>query len=466
MKKNLFSRRKFFAAGAAVATGAAAWQVPSVRLLAGESDPWDYAATLPSRIQTPTFKDQDFLITDFGAVANQEVDSTKAINEAIKHCHQQGGGRVVVPEGTYRTGAIHLLSNVNLHVTEAATLHFYTDPDKYLPNVFTRFEGTELMNYSPLIYAYQQTNIGVTGKGTLDGGAGLDNWMKWKAGKYGNPPVNHSKNKLVAMADKGVPVADRVFGDGEQLRPSFIQPYLCERVLIEDVKVRRAPFWQIHPVLCKHVTVRGVDVNSHFANNDGCNPESSRFVLIENCFFDTGDDCIAIKSGRNADGRRLAVPSEDILVRNCQMKAGHGGVVVGSEMSGGVRNVYVEDCHMSSPDLWYMLRIKSNSLRGGFVKHIHVRNIKVGTIGKAAVRINFHYSDGDVGEFAPEVSNVSVQNVVGDNIRQGLSLRGYERSPITNVKLSNVTFKNVQKKDVIEHVQNLDLDNVFNDYKG
>ena len=458
-------RREFIGSAIAVAVGSALFPLAG---WAGQSkastDPWKYAAELKRRIQVPEFPDRDFDVTGFGAKGDNKTDCTAAINEAIRACSKAGGGRVVVPEGDYRTGAVHLLSNVNLHITENATLIFYLDPKRYLPHVFTRFEGTEYMGYSPLIYAYEQENIAITGKGTLDGQASNENWWTWKEGKLGNSPVNATKDSLVAMAAEGVPPEQRRFGDDNRLRPSFVQPYKCRNVLIEGIRVRRAPFWQIHPVLCTNVTVRDVDVKSHGFNNDGCNPESSRYVLIENCRFDTGDDCIAIKSGRNADGRRVNVPSEDILVSNCKMKAGHGGVVIGSEMSGGVRNIFAEDCQMSSPDLWYMLRIKTNSLRGGFVENVHVRNIKVGTIGKALIRINFHYSDGDVGEFVPRVSNVSVTDVTGDDIRQVLSLQGYERSPVQNVYISNSRFEGVKKADLIEHVDNLVLDNVYSDF--
>ena len=459
------NRRQFLSAALTAAVGSALFPVMG---MAGQSkapaDPWLYAKTLRQHIQPPQFPGQDFPVTDFGAKGDNKTDCTAAINDAIRVCSDAGGGRVVVPAGDYRTGAVRLLSNVNLHIEEGATLSFYIEPARYLPHVFTRFEGTEYMGYSPLIYAYEQENIAITGAGTLDGRAKNENWWSWKEGKNGNPPNNPTKDRLTTMADEGVPPEKRQFGDDSRLRPSFVQPYKCRNVLIEGIRVRRAPFWQLHPVLCTNVTVRGVDVMSHGFNNDGCNPESCRYVLIEDCRFDTGDDCIAIKSGRNTDGRRVNVPSEDILVANCKMKAGHGGVVVGSEMSGGVRNVYVEDCRMSSPDLWYMLRIKTNSLRGGFVENIHLRNTKVGTIGKAAIRINFHYSDGDVGEFVPRVSNVSVTDVTGDDIRQVLALQGYERSPIQNVHISNCRFNGVVKADLIEHVENLVLDNVHSDF--
>ena len=427
-------------------------------------DPWDYAWELRQRIRAPEFPDREFLVTDFGALADVATDNTKSINDAIRTCSEAGGGRVVIPEGTWRTGPLHLLSNVNLHVAKGATLAFHTDPQRYLPAVFTRWEGTEAMNYSPLIYAYEQENIALTGGGTLDGGAGDDNWWRMKEGRYGNSRENPGKDRLTSLADDGVPPRERVFGIESKLRPSFVQPFRCRNVLIEGIRLRQAPFWQIHPVLCTNVIVRGVDVMSHGPNNDGCNPDSCRGVLIENSVFDTGDDCIAIKSGRNADGRRVNVPSEDIIVSDCEMKAGHGGVVIGSEMSGGVRNVFVEDCRMSSPDLWYMLRIKTNSLRGGFVENAHVRQVSIGTIGKAAIRINFNYAKGDVGDFVPRVSDVSVSEVVGKNVRQVLSLHGYERSPVRNVRVSDCRFSGVEKADEVENVEDLVLENVQSDF--
>jgi len=457
-------RRTFLGSAVSIAVGSALFPLTGC---VGQSaaDPWLQADEIRQRIRAPEFSDRDFLVTEFGARGDNDTDCTKSINDAVRACSEAGGGRVVVPAGEYRTGPVHLLSNVNLHVAEGATLSFYTEPERYLPVVFTRFEGTEFMNYSPLIYAYEQENIAITGSGTLDGHASYDNWWIWKKNREGEKKPNPSKDRLTAMGDAGVPPEERVMGAEGQLRPSFIQPYKCRNVLIEGIRVRRAPFWQIHPVLCTNVTVRGVDVNSHGPNNDGCNPESCNSVLIENSLFDTGDDCIAIKSGRNTDGRRVNVPCENILVSNCEMRAGHGGVVIGSEMSGGVRNVFAENCHMSSPDLWYMLRIKTNSLRGGFVENVHVRKVKLGTVGKAAIRINFHYSDGDVGEFVPRVSNVSVSDVTGKDVRQVLFLQGYERSPVQDVRVSNSRFEGVKEADVVEHVEGLVLDNVYSDLR-
>ncbi|HMP07390.1 MAG TPA: glycoside hydrolase family 28 protein, partial [Lacipirellulaceae bacterium] len=337
---------------------------------------WELLDEVLADIAAPEFPMRDFPLTEYGASPGGEEDCLDAVRQAIDACHQAGGGRVLVPQGVWFVkGPIHLKSNVNLHLVEGSRLKFSANPDDYLPVVFTRFEGTEVMNYSPLIYALDQENIAVTGAGTLDGQASNDNWWVWKRGG-GDADIA----RLVEMAEQGVPADDRKFGDGARLRPNFVQPYRCKNVLIEGVTIVGAPMWVIHPVLSQNVTVRGVTVDSHGPNNDGCNPESCRGVLIEDCTFDTGDDCIAIKSGRNADGRRLAVPSENIVVRNCTMRDGHGGVVLGSEMSGGIRNVFVENCYISSPELDRAIRLKSNSRRGGYLENLFVRDIEVGEV--------------------------------------------------------------------------------------
>src|ERR1035437_7037934 len=281
------------------------------------------------RIRAPQFRNRVFDITKYGAVAGQ--DASEAIAKAIDACTKDGGGRVLVPRGDFLTGPVHLKSHVNLHLDEGSTLLFSNDPKRYLPVVYTRFEGTECMNFSPLIYAFEQTGIAVTGTGMLDGQADETHWWDWKS--------RGSSEKLVAMGEKDVPVAQRVFGEGEFLRPNFFQPYRCTNVLIEGVSIRNSPMWELNPVLCENVTVRGVKIDSHGPNNDGCDPECCKNVLIEQCVFSTGDDCIAIKSGRNRDGRRVNRPSENIIVRDCSMKDGHGGVSLGSECSGGIRNI-------------------------------------------------------------------------------------------------------------------------------
>ncbi len=279
---------------------------------------WDSAPAILGRIAAPKFPDHDFLITDFGAKADGVTDCTDAIRQAIAKCHATGGGRVVVSGGVFLTGAIHLLSGVNLFIAGGATLKFNPDPTNFLPVVFTRYEGTECLNYSPLIYAFEQENIAVTGPGTLDGSASNETW--WALPRA----FRNSPGQLVQSTARGTPVSERVFGAGQGLRPNFIQPYRCRNVLIAGVRIINSPMWELHPVLSTNVTVSGVSISSHGPNNDGCDPESCRDVLIEDCTFDTGDDCIAIKAGKDADGRRVNVPSENIIIRHCTMKDGHG----------------------------------------------------------------------------------------------------------------------------------------------
>lgn len=422
-------------------------------------------AAILERIQAPVFPDRDFVITDFGASAG--ADATVAIRDAIRAAHASGGGRVVVPAGeTFHTGAIHLLSNVNLHLGDGATLLFSTDPNDYLPAVYTRWEGVELMGYSPLIYAFEAENIAVTGKGTLDGQAAADNWWPWKGQerrgwKPGDPHQADARTKLFEMAEAGVPVEQREFADGSYLRPQFIQPYRSRNILIEGVTLLRSPMWEINPVLCNNVTVRGVTIISHGPNNDGCNPESCVDVLIEDCIFDTGDDCIAIKAGRNADGRRIAQPSENIVIRNCVMRDGHGGVVIGSEMSGGVRNVYVDNCEMSSPRLQRGLRIKTNSYRGGFVENVHMRNVRIGEVADAVFRVNFLYEEGAGGPHLPTVRGITLENVRSGRSKYPLYVVGFEDSLIEDVHLIDCQFEGAKEPSVIRHVKGLRFDNLI-----
>jgi polygalacturonase len=423
----------------------------------------DEQAEILGRIKAPQFPDRDFNILKFGAVAGK--NSTAAIAKAIGTCAAAGGGRVVVPQGIFHTGAIHLKSNVNLHVSENATLLFSRDPKQYLPLVFTRFEGTECMNYSPFVYAFEQTNIGISGKGTLDGASDCDHWWPWKGKTYcgwksGDPKQTAATTALVASAQKDVPVRDRVYGEGSYLRPQFIQPYRCTNVLIEDVTIRNSPMWEINPVLCRNVTVRGVKISSHGPNNDGCDPESSTDVLIENCEFDTGDDCIAIKSGRNRDGRRVAVPSQNIIVRNCVMKDGHGGVTIGSEASGDVRNVFVDNCKMDSPQLNAVLRIKTNSYRGGKIENIFMRNCPVGQVAGAVLDIDLFYEEGEGGEFMPLVRNIVMENITCQKSKFAVSMKGYKSDPVRDITLSRCTFNNVEKENVIQNVTGLHVNDV------
>jgi polygalacturonase len=402
---------------------------------------WAQVPEILKRIVPPTFPARNFVITDFGALADGKTDCTAAISNAISACAENGGGHVVIPAGEFLTGAIHLKSNVDLHLETNAVLKFSTDPNNYLPVVFTRFEGTELYNYSPLIFALGQKNVAVTGEGTLDGQADDSNWLAWKNTK--------SRAALVKMATDGVPVEQRQFGEGFNLRPDFIEFNRCEDVLIEGVRIRRSPMWELHPLLCTNVTVRGVDIFSHGVNNDGCDPESCRDVLIEKCRFDTGDDCIAIKSGRNNDGRRVGVPSVNLIIRDCTMRDGHGGVTIGSEISGSCSNVFVENCEMSSSNLVCVLRLKSNAVRGGVLQNIFMRNINVGLVKDSVLQIDFLYEEGAKGDFKPVARNVVMENITVAQTPRVLNVRGFPGADISDVRIYDSIFNQIQKPDTI-----------------
>jgi polygalacturonase len=450
-----YTRRNALAAVAGAAfAGSRVWAA---------DDPWltVYPQVL-KRIQLPKFPNREFDVTRYGAKPDGKTDCTTAFRKAIEEAARAGGGRVAVKEGVCLTGAIHLKSNVNLVVQKGATIKFDPNPNLY-PMVLTRFEGLELMNYSPFVYALDQQNIAITGGGTLDGQANAQNWWPW-GGKRGAKPDDPNQRKaraaLMEMAEKGTPVAERKFGAGGYLRPMFVQPYRCTNVQIQDITITNSPMYEMHPVLCKNVTVRNVTVSSHGPNNDGCDPESCVDVLIDGCTFDTGDDCIAIKSGRNADGRRLQAPSENIIVQNCMMKDGHGGVTMGSECSGGIRNVFAQDCQMDSPNLERVLRFKNNAIRGGVIEHIYMRNVKCGQVATAAIDVDFYYEEGAKGTFTPVVRDVEVVNLEVKKCANAWSLRGFKNAPITNVRLKNCTFENAAKAAVSENVEGLTLDNV------
>jgi polygalacturonase len=423
--------------------------------------PFDFADKIISNIKNPEFLDNTFNIIDFGAVADGETNNSDAIKKAIDSCSKAGGGKVVIPKGQFLTGPIHLKSNINLHLEEGAEVLFSKNHKDYLPIVHTSYEGQELMNYSPLIYAYKQKNIAVTGKGVLNGQASNTNWWPWcSKEEYGyiegtpQQKDEHNLPRLWEMSDNNTPVSERVFGEGYQLRPQFIQPFECENVLIQGVTFTNAPFWVIHPIKCNNVRVDGVTVNSHGPNNDGCDPEYSKNVHITNCVFNTGDDCIAIKSGRNNDGRRVNIPSENIVVENCDMKDGHGGVVMGSEISAGVRNVYVRNCKMDSPELDRAIRIKTNTLRGGFVENVFVKNIQVGQVKESVLRINTYYGiyGTQEGNFMPTIKNIHLEDITVDNGgKYGILIKGRPESFVQNVTLTNVHIKKAKTDLSVEN---------------
>ena len=433
------------------------------RLLATTAAPvvvrgWESLPAVLAQIRAPEFPTHDFAIADYGA--RPRADATAALRAAITACHAAGGGRVVVPAGEWLTGPVHLLSNVNLHVSEGATLKFSTNAADY-PLVFTRWEGVECMNYSALIYAFEQENIAVTGQGTLDGQASEENWWGWaRRGPDRRSKATPDTNNLNDLGEKGAPVEQRVFGADHYLRPNFIQPYRCRNILIEGVTIVRSPMWEIHPVLSQNITVRGVQIHTHGPNNDGCDPESSRDILIENCVFDTGDDCIAIKSGRNNDGRRVNVPSENLVIRGCTMLDGHGGVVLGSECAGSIRNVFVENCKMDSPNLDRALRLKSNARRGGVLENIFMRNVEVGQVREAVLTVDFQYEEGARGPEHPVARNIQIDHVTSRASPRVLDLAGIPGGTIDGVSFTDCTFRGVTQTELVQHAGSITFDRV------
>ncbi|MFT3992022.1 MAG: glycoside hydrolase family 28 protein [Luteolibacter sp.] len=413
-------------------------------------------------IQAPLFPDKDFDVTRYGA--KQGVDITEAIAKAIDACHQAGGGRVVIPEGQWKTGKIYLKSNVNLHLAKDAEVVFNPDPKAYLPAVQSSWEGFECFNYSSLIYAFQCENVAITGEGTLK--ADMSIWKKWM-----DRPAPHLEalKKLYHYTSANAPVEERQMAEGENnLRPPFIQFNRCKNVRIEGVKIRNSPFWTVHLYLCDSVLVRGLDIYAHGHNNDGIDPEMTRNLLVENCRFDQGDDAIAIKSGSNHDGWRLNTPSENIVIRNCDIIEGHQLVAIGSELSGGIRNVYVHDCKFAEGyKPFNLLFIKTNIRRGGFVENIHMKNISATSTRDSVLGIEtdvlYQWKTlvPTVEERLTKISNIHVSDIKISETGTPFRIEGDKRLPVENVTISNISIDKVHgKKNAYENAKNITETNI------
>lgn len=428
------------------------------------SEPLKEMEEVRKQINAPVFKNKDFLVTAFGAKGDRITKNTEAFKKAVDACHKAGGGRVVVPAGQFFTGPIYLKSNVNLHLQDGATLVFSQDTKDY-PLVLTRWEGMDCMNYSPQIYAYGEQNIAITGSGTLDGNADKTAWWPWKGRpefgwKKGAPNQLKAREALHVMMHNRVNPRKRIFGDGYYLRPYMLQPYNCKNILVSGVKMINSPMWFISPVMCENVTVEGVHIQAHGPNTDGCDPDACKNVLIKDCFFDTGDDCIAIKSGRDEDGRDNKRPAENHLIEGCVMKEGHGGVTIGSEIAGGAKNIYAVNCTLSSPDLMMVLRIKTSSSRGGIIENIFMKDIKVGTYKEAAVHCTMFYENP--GAYVPTIRNVWVENLeVAEGGDYGVVVNAYKESPVQYLKLVNCNIKGVKTPLKIDYVKGMELKNVI-----
>lgn len=430
----------------------------SVLLLGFETNvaaqsPWDMAERIVAELDPVIFPDKTYDITDFGAVADGKTPCKAAFDQAMTLCSDQGGGKIIVPAGTYyMNGPLVFKSNVNVHLEEGAVLDFSFDEEDYLPAVITRWEGTELFNYSPLIYAYHVQNIALTGKGMINGN-GSKKFAAW------SETQNPDKEILRRMGRENIPVYRRVFGDGFRLRPGFIEPFGCTNVRIENITIKDSPFWVIHPIFCSNVIVRGVKIESYNKNNDGCDPESCRNVLIEDCTFATGDDAIAIKSGRDNDAWRIGQPTENVVIRNCSFWSKINGVCIGSEIAGGVRNIFIENIkmHKSSNAIYF----KSNLDRGGYIENIYVRNIEADSVRTALVRIEPNYKGERSGFYPTLFANFTIENVTCQQTDEcAISMAGFPELPIRNITLRNITVDRAETIYRLENGENIIFDRV------
>jgi polygalacturonase len=410
-------------------------------------------------IRVPNFSKCDsFVVTSFGAKKGDQQLTTVAIAEAIKKANASGGGVVVIPPGEWLTGKIHLRSNVNLHLAKGAVLLFSGNPADYLPAVSSTWEGMECMNYSPLIYAYQCKNISISGQGEIK--AKMEVWQQW----FARPkPHMESIKRLYNLAWKRTPLKDRqMVNDTAHLRPQFIQFNRCENVAIQDITITNSPFWTIHPYLSKNVLIKNVKVYAHGHNNDGVDPEMSQNVLIENCTFDQGDDAIAIKSGRNPEGWILKTPAKNVVIRNCIVKNGHQLVAIGSELSGGIENVFVDHCEvLQGAKLDHLIFIKTNERMGGYVKNIYASNIKSGKIdlGILGIETDVLYQWRTLvptyEKRLTPIQDVFLENISSAEVKFVSRILAQKELPVKNITLKNVIASSVSgEKYIRENVEN------------
>jgi polygalacturonase len=447
-----FTRRHFLGATSVAALGL----LLPARLAQGATSTfgWDQSDRLLQRLTLPVFPARDFLVTAYGAAAGDSEDARPGMMAALQACHTAGGGRVIVPRGEWRLdGPLHLRSHVHLHLEAGAVLRFRTDdPALYLPLVLTRWEGTELFNYSPFIYAYQAVNVALTGAGMIDGES-EKTFASWRE-RQGD-----DQKALRKMGGEGTPVSARVFGPGHWLRPSFVQFFGCTQVLVDGITLVDSPFWCLHAIACHSVTVRRVTVDSLRINNDGIDVESCSDVLIEDCVLKCGDDCIAIKSGRDRDGWRLGRPTENVLIRRIQMEAPRwgSGLALGSEMSGGVRQIWAEDLAMGYAKT--ALNIKGNLDRGGAVEQVRIRRTRV---AKADTFIQFttDYHGYRGGNHPPRFRDFVLEDLSCTTADTAIHAVGVPAAPLESVTLRRVAVAQAKTPLVMRHTQNFSLEDV------
>jgi polygalacturonase len=409
-------------------------------------------AKIERSIVTPSIPEYVVRITQFGAKGDSLTNCKKAFDRAMKACKKRKGGTILVPKGVYTVnGPIHFESRVKIHLEKGAKIRFGSNPKDYLPMVLSSWEGTMIYNYSPLIYAKDKRNIAITGEGVIDGEAAAT-WMQWKelegADKLLSRKMNHT----------ALPLEERLFGDGHYLRPQLLQFVGCENILLEGVQFEDSPFWCVHLLKSKHITIRDISFDAHNSNNDGIDLEYASNVLIEGVDFNNGDDNIAIKAGRDYEGRsNLATPTENILVRNCRFKGLHA-LVIGSEMAAGVRNVFVNDCEATG----YLKRgiyFKTNSDRGGYIKDIYVSNITLGKVEDFIYMTANYHGEGS-GLFPSRISDIHLSNIsCGEVTNTAIVIEGFPTEKVTNVTLDHIQAESAKNGMTLTNTENV----IFNE---
>ena len=418
-------------------------------------------------LEMHVFPDRDFPITKYGAKPGDVKATTAAFAKAMTACNKAGGGRVVVPAGEWLTGPVHFRSGCNLFLSEGAKVVFDDDLSLYYPAVQTSWEGAECMNISPLLYAFECENIGISGPGML--APEMDFWRTWF-----NQPESHlqATRQLYAMCSTQVPVEYRhMEREGVQMRPHLIHFNRCTNVQLDGFKIRESPVWTIHLFLCKDAWVHDLDIYAHGNNNDGIDLEMTQHAIVEDCTFDQGDDAVVLKAGRNQDGWALDMPTQDIVVRNCDVVQGHCLLGIGSEMSGGIRRVYMHDCH-SSDQVYRLFYIKTNHRRGGFIEDITVENVsatKILRVFEIDTDVLYQWRD-IVPTFETRITrihNITIRNAQATQSEAVYQLRGDSREPIDGVVMDKIHVGLLTDfENQVENVRNLKVSNITWDAFG
>lgn len=432
---------------------AAAWsRLDSLRREFVGAKDWKDVKKIERSIVPPVFRNAAFEVVSYGAAKDGITNDRPAIQKAIDVCADCGGGKVVLSPGKYFCeGPIKMRSNVNLHFEEGAELIFSTDEKSYLPLELVRWEGTEVFNYSPMIYGRDLVNVAITGKGIING-RGAEHFEKWKTLQ------KPDQQALRKMGVDGTPVNERIFGEGHYLRPAMVDLLHCENILLEDLTLVDCTFWSFHLSGCNNAIARRLKVDCTNLNSDGIDPDSSTNVLIEDCFFHTGDDGIAVKSGRDQDGWRMAEPTENVIIRRCTFDTESNGLCIGSEISGGVRNVFMYDCRIKNAKQG--IYIKSNLDRGGYIEDIHFRNIRVSRVTDVLLKIDSDYKSESKGNYPTSMRNFEIRNVKAESARCGIYAKGFEQRPIENLSIRNLTLKEAEQTCILRDTSNLVFKNV------